>query len=140
MTWKKRETSGEITKLGDAEGHVKKAGGRLVAIRDGKYDNRLFVLEQEDASVLTVAGNTMMEEQIQNSDIGKFVKMEFDGWGESKSGNRYKEIYVYFWDGELSERMKAWGNGGERPIEQPVAAPVVEEPPIGDEPEDDLPF
>ena len=134
MTWKKRETSGEITKLGDAEGHVRKVGGRLVAIRDGKYENRLFVLEQEDGTVKTVAGNNMLEEQVRESDIGKFVKIEFDGWETAaKSGNQYKKIYAYFWEGELSERMKAWGRS-------PEPEPEPEPQPVPDDDDDDLPF
>jgi hypothetical protein len=120
MTWKKRETAGEITKLGDAEGHVKRALGRLVATRDGKYDNRLFVLEQEDGSVITVAGNNMLEEQVHENDIGKFVRMEFDGWATAeKSGNQYKKIYAYFWEGELNDRMKAWGGTSESVPDEP---------------------
>ena len=146
MSWNSRETAGEVTTLGNAEGHVASATGWLKAIRPGKYENMLYVVEAEDGSLGTYAGNKILDDMVNEGDVDKFIRIKFKGWEKSTTtGNDYKTWDVKVWDGEPTERMTKWGNGV--PGKTAPNAPSSEEPPIGDAPDefeeaddDDLPF
>jgi hypothetical protein len=126
MGWTKREVEGDLVILGDAEGHVKQAGGLLVAIKpDPMYpNNRRYTLVRENG----------------------FIKLEFVGWGKSANG-KFKEIAVHVWDGAPNERMAKWPrydefkNGGKNGSPPPAVRDEFEDFPNAlDNQDDDLPF
>jgi hypothetical protein len=68
--------------------------------------------------------------------VGKFLKAEFMGWGNSRNG-KFKEIDVLVWEDEPTEEMKNWPRWAEI---QRDGSPI-DEPPTPDDPDDDsLPF
>lgn len=109
MTWTKREAVTNLLVLGDEEGNKRKAGGLLIGCpRDRMYpDKTNYELVQKDGEVLTLSGSASLRNQLGDADVGKFVKMEFTGWGKSPNG-KYKVIEVFVFDGEPSEDMKKW--------------------------------
>lgn len=108
MAWSKRNT-GELLVLGDANGQVRKAGGLLVGVRkSSEYDNFLFDFVKQNGDTVAVAGSTTINNVLGPRDIGKFVKIEFLGWGQGKSGRKFKDIDVQVWDGEPTDDMRAW--------------------------------
>lgn len=149
MSWSKRESvSSNLVTLGDDEGHRKKIGGLLVAVKQDpnpKYKNPVYEIVQKSGDSILLAGSASLSRQIFESDIGKFLKAEFLRWGNSPNG-KFKEIEVNIWEGEPNEEMKAWprfkefANAG-----KPKAAASKDEE-FGDFPsastvdDDDLPF
>lgn len=109
MAWAKREAVTNLVMLGDAEGHRKKVGGLLVGTpRDRMYPDKMnYELAQKDGEVLVLSGSANLSRQLNESDVGKFVKCEFTGWGRSANG-KYKVIDVNVWDGEVTPDMKKW--------------------------------
>lgn len=143
MGWQKREVSGNLVVLGDAEGHVKSAGGLLASVtRDQRYpDNRRYELVQKDGTSKSIAGSASINSQIGVDDVGKFVKLAFEGWGDSPNG-KFKKIDVQVWTDEPTDEMKKWprwaelhANGGVK-----AQAPLNQKPEALDEEDDDLPF
>lgn len=144
MGWQKREVSANLVVIGDAEGNARKAGGLLVAVtKDPRYpDNRRYELVQKDGTSKSVAGSASINSQLGVDDVGKFVKLEFEGWGSSGNG-KFKKITVEVHDGESpSPEMKAWprysefhGAGKATPA---AGDPEPVEPP--EDEDDDLPF
>ncbi|KKK86228.1 hypothetical protein LCGC14_2765370, partial [marine sediment metagenome] len=51
---------------------------------------------------------TTIDGKLNDSDIGKFVKMEFLGMATGNSGRKYKDIEVSVWDADLTDVMKEW--------------------------------
>lgn len=149
MGWSKREVSANLVILGDAEGQVRKVGGLLAAVTpDPRYpDNRRYELVQKDATSKIVAGSASVNSQLGPGDVGKFVKLSFEGWGKSANG-RFKTITVEVYEGEASGEMKSWPRFGElqdghTPTRTaPVAAqePPIPEQATGDDDLDSLPF
>ncbi|KKL24153.1 hypothetical protein LCGC14_2418190 [marine sediment metagenome] len=145
--WKKREIT-EGVGIGAEDGQRKKVGGLLAEIRVdvGKNHSNVYELIQKDGDSLQVWGSTTIDGKLNRSDIGKFVKLEYLGMVQGKSGRKYKDIDVAVWEGALNDAMKAWprmgefhdaeqGNGGE-PTED-----FADFPEALDEAEDDsLPF
>jgi len=110
MSWAKREaTTTNLVSLGDGEGDRRKVGGLLVATpKDRLYPQKTnYELVQKDGEVLTLSGSASLSRQINEQDIGKFIKCEFTGWDKSPNG-KYKVIEVNVWEGEPSDDMKAW--------------------------------
>jgi hypothetical protein len=155
MTWTKREPVTNLVVLGDEEGNKKKVGGLLIGCpKDRMYpDKTNYEIVQKDGEVQVLSGSASLRNQIGESDIGKFIKCEFTGWGKSANG-KYKAIDVNVWDGEPDATMKAWpryaefANGATKKAapaatKTKAAAPVdeFEEFPgaLRDE-DDDLPF
>lgn len=149
MTWQKREPVTNLVVLGDEEGNKKKVGGLLIGCpKDRMYpDKTNYELVQEDGEVAVLSGSASLRNQIGESDIGKFIKCEFTGWGKSANG-KYKAIDVNIWEGEVTDaRMKAWpryaefapnGNGKKAAVTKKEVADTFDAEPVQDE--DDLPF
>lgn len=142
MTWQKREVSANLVVLGDAEGNAKGAAGLLASVtKDPRYpDNRRYEIVQQNGESKSVAGSASINSQLGVDDVGKFVKLTFQGWGSSGNG-KYKIIDVEVWDGDVKPEMKAWpryaefhDNGAVKAKDTRTAA-VVE-----DDPDSDLPF
>jgi hypothetical protein len=139
MTWKKREAVTDLVILGDDEGNVKKVGGLLAAVTQDKLypANMNYELVQKNGESIVVAGSASLSRQISpTEDVGKFLKAEFMGWGNSRNG-KFKEIDVLVWEDEPTDEMKKWPRWAEL---QKDGSPVADEPPISDDPDDDLPF
>lgn len=152
MAWDKREAVTNLVVLGDDEGNKKKVGGLLIGTpKDRMYPEKTnYELLQQDGEVQVLSGSASLRNQIGEADIGKFIKMEFGGWGKSLNG-KYKVIEVNVWNGEPNDVMKAWprfaefqkGNG-KPPVataKASVNAPDESFPGALEEPQDDdLPF
>lgn len=147
MGWNKREPTSNLVVLGDEEGNKKKVGGLLIGCpKDRLYpDKTNYELVQQNGEVQVLSGSASLRNQLGESDIGKFVKCEFTGWGKSANG-KYKAIDVNVWDGELNEVMKKWPRYDEFSNGKPkakAAAPATDDDFPGDNPaddDDDLPF
>ncbi len=146
MTWSKREAVTNLVILGDGEGQKKKVGGLLIGLpRDLGYDKANYELVQKDGEVITLSGSASLARQINERDIGKFIKCEFAGWGKSANG-KFKAIDVNVWEGEPNDDMKKWPRFAEfqtrAKTNVPPKPPADDEdfpPPLEDD-EDDLPF
>lgn len=146
MSWNKREAVTNLVILGDGEGHKKKVGGLLIGMpRDSGYPDKVnYELVQQDGEVLVLSGSASIARQINERDIGKFIKCEFTGWGKSANG-KFKAIDVNVWEGEPNETMKKWPRFAEfqnRAVRNAPTPAVSDEdfpPPLTDE-DDDLPF
>lgn len=127
--WTKREAVTNLVILGDEQGHKKKVAGLLIACPvDRTYpDKQNFILVQQDGEELVLSGSASLARQLNEQDIGKFVKCEFAGWGRSGNG-KFKIIDVNVWEGEPNDVMKAWprfaefANGKPKPPVAGVAA------------------
>lgn len=91
--WK--EKTGSIATLGDAEGQVKSAEGKLVRIEPSKkFDGKKnYVLEQSDGAELTVFGSAFIENRVSDNDVGKLIRFEYEGVDKK---TRAKIIKVLF--------------------------------------------
>ncbi len=109
MGWEKRTVSDAIG-IGEREGQSKKASGLLASIRHDQGDNKSTVYElvQKDGESLRVWGSTTMDNKIQPSDVGKFVKIAYLGTETSKRGKEYKNIDVEFYIGDPLPAQLAW--------------------------------
>lgn len=109
MTWQKREAVTNLVILGDGEGSVKKASGLLIATPPdrGYPDKNNYVLVQQNGDEITVSGSASLARQINEQDVGRFVKLEFTGWGKSANG-KFKMIEVNVYEGEPTDAMKKW--------------------------------
>ena len=150
MSWKER-TMEDAVGVGDdkAKGQRLKVGGLLKAVRETDT-GKMYVLVQKDGDELQVWGSAAIDNQIRHdADIGKFVKMEFVGWGTSKRGMKFKQIAVSVWDGEPTPEMQKWPQyqelqklvrSGDRP-DIDNGPPLTDADYTGEpEDEDDLPF
>lgn len=147
MTWAKREAVTNLVVLGEDEGQRRKVGGLLVGTpRDRTYPDKVnYELVQKDGEVILLSGSASLGRQINEHDIGKFVKCEFTGWGKSANG-KFKIIDVNVWEGEPNADMKAWPRYAEfqkaktngHPLKE-AAISALELDQMADE-EDDLPF
>lgn len=109
MGWGKREAVSNLVILGEDEGQKRKAGGLLAAIKpdQGYPDKMNYDLVQKDGEVHTLSGSASLARQINDRDIGKFIKCEFTGWGKSANG-KFKMIEVFVWEEEPTPDMKKW--------------------------------
>jgi hypothetical protein len=145
MGWTKREVDKDLVILGDGEGNVTRVSGLLASVTpDQRYpDNKRFALVQKDGSVKSVAGSAAINGQLYPSDVGKFVKLTFDGWGHSGNG-KFKKINVEVYEGEATPEMQAWPRFKELQWKAAAAAGSKDEPPPPDPSsapdESDLPF
>ena len=150
MSWEKREPVTNLVVLGDEEGNKKKAGGLLIGCpKDRMYpDKTNYELLQQDGEVQVLSGSASLRNQIGESDVGKFVKCEFTGWGKSPNG-KYKAIEVFVFNGEPNDVMKKWprfaefqknGNGKPPAAMKPAIATDETFPAAMEDEEDDLPF
>jgi hypothetical protein len=118
------------------------------APRDQGYPDKVnYELVQQDGEALLLSGSASLARQINEHDIGKFVKCEFTGWGKSANG-KFKMIDVNVWEGEPSDVMKEWPRFAEFHSKGKAPAKAVATAPTGDDDfpgaladeDDDLPF
>ena len=57
--------------------------GRLVEIRDGKY-GAVYDVEKSDGTLITVSTSAVLANRIRKNDVGKEVRIVFDGQQASK--------------------------------------------------------
>lgn len=109
MGWAKREAVTNLVMLGDEEGHKKTVGGLLIGCpKDRMYpDKTNYEIVKQDGEVIVLSGSASLNRQINDQDVGKFIKCEFKGWGRSANG-KFKEIEVLVWEGEVDAKMKSW--------------------------------
>ncbi len=107
--WKERESTDGVG-IGEEKGQRRKAGGLLVEIRYkvGKNKSTVYELIQQDGEGLQVWGSTTIDSKLNQSDIGKFVKLEYLGMAMGNSGRNYKDIRVSVWDADLTDTMREW--------------------------------
>jgi hypothetical protein len=58
--------------------------GKLVSLRAGKYGQQ-YEIEQADGAVVTVPTSAFLENRIAQADVGKMIKIVFDGMQASKT-------------------------------------------------------
>jgi len=147
MGWTKREPVSNLTSLGDGEGQVKKVAGLLASVQSDpnpKFKNFIYELVQKNGESLNLAGSASLTRQINETDVGHFIKCEFKGWANSPNG-KFKQIEVHIYEGEPSADMRAWPRYAEiqRSL-NPDAAPKSVDDGFGGNEEasedDDLPF
>jgi hypothetical protein len=109
MSWGKREVNNNFVALGDEDGQVAKVGGILVRlVKNTHFENKTdYEFVGKDGELTLLSGSASLARQLSESDVGKFFKAEFEGWGKSANG-KFKQIAVYVWDGEPNDAMKAW--------------------------------
>lgn len=141
MSWSKREAVSNLVILGDGEDQKKKVGGLLIGMpHDRTYPDKVnYEIIQRDGETILLSGSASLSRQINDGDLGKFVKCEFTGWGKSGNG-KFKIIDVNVWEGEPTADMRLWPGYAEihAPKQQPVAAGRPSVVPPDDD--DDLPF
>lgn len=137
-----------LTTLGDGEGQVKKAAGLLFAVKPDPnplFKNPIYELVQRNGESVNLAGSASLCRQINETDVGHFVKCEFKGWGNSANG-KFKDIEVLIWNDDPTAEMKAWPRWREC---QPMLEPSKKAKPDDsfedvkktlDAEDDDLPF
>lgn len=153
MAWTKRDPVSNLVVLGDDEGNVRRVSGLLASVKqDTMYPNRHnYEIVKKDGDSLMLAGSASLSRQIAPSDVGKFLKAEFTGWGKSANG-KFKIIDVQLWEGAPTPEMKVWprwdelsGNGKAATPKATKQAPATESmddfpAALEDEDSDDLPF
>lgn len=110
MGFVKREVLDNLVILGDDDGNAQKVGGILTRlILNTQFDKPKMDYEYVDRAgeLKVIGGGATLARQITPADVGKFFKAEFEGWGKSANG-KFKKIAVYFWEGDLEDKMKAW--------------------------------
>ena len=152
MGWNKREPVSNLTMLGDAEGQIESCGGLLVEIHpdpNPKFKNFIYELVQKNGESINLAGSASLTRQINDTDIGHFVKCEFEGWGDSPNG-KFKKIKVEIYEGDPTPAMKTWPRWAEsqpapvKSISKVKAKPADDfedaAPKVVADDSDDLPF
>jgi len=149
--WTRRDGASNLVVLGDGEGQVTKVQGLLANITpDPRFpDNKRFAVVQRDGTEVTVAGSAAINSAVGLQDVGKFLRLEFEGWQKGRNG-QFKAIKVEVYDGEATDTMRQWPRWAELNSKEPrkqsrAAKPALAEPPIADpdpdeEEDDDLPF
>lgn len=127
MGFVKREVADNFVTIGDGDGDVAKAGGILTRFVPNNHfatpkTDYEFVNKQGELAILS--GSASLMRQIHAEDLGKFFKVEFEGWGKSAKG-AFKKIAVYLWDGEPTDEMRQWPRFSEYFGKQPKAQPAL---------------
>ena len=154
MGWTKREPVSNLTMLGDAEGQIESCGGLLVEIHpdpNPKFKNFIYELVQKNGESINLAGSASLTRQINETDIGHFIKCEFKGWGDSPNG-KFKMCEVHVWNDEPTADMKKWPRYAElqpapmaKSVSKAKAKPAADDfedavPKVVADDSDDLPF
>lgn len=141
MGWTTREPVSNLTQLGDGQGQVQKVAGLLASVKpdpNPKYKNEVYEVVQKNGESLNLAGSASLSRQINEADVGHFIKCEFKGWGNSPNG-KFKDIEVQILEGDVPENMKAWPrwkelNGGfTKPAGTPAPVSEDADDPFADE-------
>ncbi len=110
MAWTKREPVSNLTQLGDGQGQVQKVAGLLASVKpdpNPKYKNDVYEIVQKNGESINLAGSASLTRQINEADVGHFIKCEFKGWGNSPNG-KFKDIEVQIFEGDATPEMKLW--------------------------------
>lgn len=81
--------------IGDGKGQKLECGGLLIAIMaDPKYKEKVrYLLVFKDGDEYELAGNAALSQRISSTDVGKLIKVKFEGW-DTGGGNKTKKIAV----------------------------------------------
>lgn len=91
--WK--EVTGKVVTLGNGENQVKEVEGTLVAIEPSSvYPKQVNYILEHNKERITVFGTAFMRNRIDNTMIGKEIKLVFKGMTPTKSGRDAKDIQV----------------------------------------------
>lgn len=70
--------------------------GKLIEIRDGTF-GKVYDIEQEDKTILTVPTSTYLQNRITPKDVGKTMRLVFEGLQQSKiKGRQAARIFRVF--------------------------------------------
>jgi len=67
--------------------------GVLKTIRKGQFDNGVYDIETEEG-LQTVFGTTVIDSRLNKEDVGKRIKITFNGWGKTRGGQQFKNFTV----------------------------------------------
>lgn len=154
MAWTKRDIPSDLVILGSEEGQVKKAGGLLTGlVQNTTYPEKTdYAFVKQNGDTFVLSGSASLHRQLSPNDVGRFVKVEFVGWGKAANG-KFKQIEVSVYEGEPTDDMKKWpryqelnsGNGAKKPqapATRPGAVTATDDDfgGSGSTEDDDLPF
>lgn len=90
-----KKIESEAVSLGESEGQVKEFEGKLVRIDNSpKYpDNKNYIFEKDDGKQVTVFGTAFINQRLNETMIGKFIKLEYKGI-DPKSRAKIVDVYV----------------------------------------------
>jgi hypothetical protein len=70
--------------------------GKLVAVREGQY-GPIYDVEDADGKITTVGSSTVLKNRITPNDVGKEIRVVFDGLQASKiKGRNATKLYKVF--------------------------------------------
>ena len=139
MTFRSRNTTSRFVKMGDdtSKGQLREVVGRLMDIRPSpKFpSNPLYDIRRDDGTMVSVAGTTTINNNLNKSDVGKRVRLVYRGEISGSSGAVYRDIEVCVDDADLPVQVPGVSDDGalNSNIPPPERAPE-------DESSDDLPF
>lgn len=110
MGFKKREIPDNYVSIGDKEGDKLQAGGiftRMIENTHFKNPKLDYEYVNKKGELVILSGSASLARQIEYNDMGKFFKVEFEGWGDSPNG-KFKKVGVYIWEGDVTPEMKQW--------------------------------
>lgn len=96
--------------MGDGKGQKLQCGGLLIAIMaDPKYKEKVrYLLVFKSGDEYELAGNAALSQRISSSDIGRLIKVTFEGW-DTGGGNKTKKIHVVSQPREITtDEQKKW--------------------------------
>ena len=95
MEFVERRGSGMILVLGDGPDQIQHVEGALVSREpSSKFPNQfLYEFQTPDGEHLTVAGCGAVNARLSEADVGKYVKLDFVGWGKAPNGP-FKNVRV----------------------------------------------
>ena len=75
---------------------TKSVSGKLTDVREaGPNNSKLYTLEQADGSSLAVWGNGVIDDKMAKVELSTEVKIDFEGWIDSKNGRKYRNFSVF---------------------------------------------
>lgn len=92
--WEER-TSGEFWKPENVGDSIE---GKLVAVRKGNYEGNVYDIEMADGKVKTAPASVFLSNRIKTTDVGKEIRIVFDGLVQSKVKGRQpaRSFKVFF--------------------------------------------
>lgn len=141
MSWEKKEGLGRIVKMSDAADAVQEIEGiYLGTVYGHKFPDRPLHAFRTSVSTgsetISTGGNTQLNEKLTEQDVGKLVKLVFDGWYTTKGGRNAKSFSVMTHEGvvppELAAEYPSLANTPLTPL------PVTKAPRKGKQPIDEL--
>ena len=128
----RRNSFGPIVKLGDGNEQVKAVTGVYLGRRPGDYGKPLYDFGGEGGESFTVPHSNDME-QLTAADVGKLVRVSFEGRAATKKGYQVKRLAVAVCEHPTEEMKKKYPHIGTVTAVPPKKAETGQE-------DDDLPF